>query len=78
MNPASERMLESFLNPNLPPALKAIAEPMYSLAKALAENLDSNVPAVAAEVAVGLHKLREAKDCFVIAAGILSKPKKEN
>lgn len=73
MNPASERMLNHFLNPNLSPALKDIAERLYNLGHDLAEELDSTDSGAGAEVTTGLRKLREAKDCFVLAKVILEK-----
>lgn len=71
MNPASERILHHFLNHNLPPDLKDIAERIYNLAHDLAVELDSNNPEAGAEVTVGLRKLREAKDNLVLAKVIL-------
>ena len=72
MNAASDRMLIYFLNENLPAELYSIAEMIYRVAETLAIRLDSDIPAAGAEVTTGLRKLREAKDCFVLAKVILN------
>lgn len=75
MNPASERILENFLNPNLPTPMYDIALAMYTMGLHLAAELDSDNHAAGAEVTTGLRKMREAKDCFVLAKVILERGK---
>jgi uncharacterized protein len=67
MNPASERLLVFFTYDHLPAHLQATSQPLCDLAWHLARTLDSEDPAVGAEVTTGLRKLLEAKDCFVRA-----------
>jgi hypothetical protein len=73
MNPESDRILDHFLNPNLPLPLYTIAGMLYTVAHELATQLDSDNHAASAEVTTGLRKLREAKDCFVLAKIIRDK-----
>lgn len=67
MNPASERMLTHFAADHLPPVLRHVSAPCGTLARAMADDLDSDDPIAAAEVTAGLRKMVEAKDCFVRA-----------
>lgn len=57
-------ILEFFTYEHLPPHLQEISKPFADLANSLAER-GSNHPQ---EVAAGLRKLLEAKDCAVRAA----------
>lgn len=61
-------ILEHFEFRHLPPALQKIAEPIRDLAYAQAlRGLDCR-PGRRAELAAGLRKLLEAKDCLVRSA----------
>lgn len=60
-----ERILAYFAYQHLPQGLQQVSKPICDIAHAYAELMqDSNDPD---EVAVGLRKLLEAKDCFVRA-----------
>jgi hypothetical protein len=56
-------ILAYFRYEHLPPRLQEISEPFSDLAHGMATQLPQS-----AEVAAGLRKLLEAKDCFVRAA----------
>ena len=58
-------VLSFFEYEHLPPVLKAISQPNAELAERMADLLSAS--ASPAEVAAGLRKLLEAKDCFVRA-----------
>ena len=64
MHPATADVLRFFAHDHLPEALRKIAKPVSDLAHAMAE--DANLSG--AQLTLGLHKLLEAKDCFVRAA----------
>lgn len=57
-------ILAFFAYEHLPPRLQEISKPIAELAMAVAQRETTN----AAEVAAGLRKLLEAKDCFVRGA----------
>ncbi|MCU0864186.1 MAG: hypothetical protein MUC36_10360 [Planctomycetes bacterium] len=61
--PASAPILQFFAYEHLPPHLQAVSKPIGDLAR----QLESQLPP-GAETSAGLHKLLEAKDCFVRAA----------
>lgn len=56
-------ILRFFKYEHLPPALQLISQPFHALAHQMAATGSGNP----AEVATGLRKLLEAKDCFVRA-----------
>ncbi len=58
-------ILQFFTHAHLPPRLQAISAPCAELAHAMADKLGAT--ANPAELAAGLRKLLEAKDCFVRA-----------
>jgi hypothetical protein len=62
MHPAVENLLRFFEYDHLPEQLQAISQPFHALAHDLAGRLDGP------ELAAGLRKLLEAKDCMVRAA----------
>ena len=73
MNAASERMLKHFHSAGLKDSLRTVSFAVFELAQEMALSLDSDIPDAGAEVTTGLRKLREAKDCFVLAKVILEK-----
>ena len=62
----SHRLLVFFEYGHLPPRLALISAPFYDLAHQMAGDLSSTDHP--AELAAGLRKLLEAKDCMVRAA----------
>jgi hypothetical protein len=58
-----ESVLKYFAYGHLPPRLQEISGPCHDLAQAMVANLPAG-----SELAEGLRKLLEAKDCFVRAA----------
>lgn len=60
-HPSTVEMLDTFRYEHLPPHLQEISKPICELAHSMAELLEG------AELTAGLRKLRESKDCFVIA-----------
>lgn len=61
-HPAVEHVLQFFSTEHLPEHLRGIAEECSALAKKMATDIEDNP-----ELAAGLRKLLEAKDCFVRA-----------
>jgi hypothetical protein len=59
MHPTTEAILKHFSFSHLPPHLQAVSQPICELAHKMAQDLDGP------ELAAGLRKLLEAKDCFV-------------
>ncbi len=63
-HPAVESLLQYFAYDHLPPSLAGVSKPLCDVAHAMADNTLLSGP----ELATGLRKLLEAKDCFVRAA----------
>lgn len=63
-HPSVTSLLQFFEYDHLPPSLAAVSEPLCHVAHVMAENTLLSGP----ELATGLRKLLEAKDCFVRAA----------
>lgn len=61
-HPAVVQLLRHFSYDHLPPRLQEVSRPFHALAHANADELDGP------ELAAGLRKLLEAKDCMVRAA----------
>ncbi|ALG06863.1 hypothetical protein [Kibdelosporangium phytohabitans] len=61
-HPATEHLRRTFAWEHLPPHLRAISRPCAELADQMIEALPDGP-----ELTAGLRKLREAKDCFVVA-----------
>ena len=68
MNAAVIRMLDHFAYAHLPAHLQVVSKACGETAINVATRLESDDAAVNEEVAAGLRKLLEAKDCFVRAA----------
>ncbi len=62
-HPSTQQIFRTFRYKHLPEHLQAISKPVHDLAEQMILTL-SDGP----ELTAGLRKLREAKDCFVVAA----------
>ena len=67
MHPSTEALLKFFEYEHLPPKLKIVSEPFYTLANNLVYRADELL-LDGPELTVALRKLLEAKDCAVRAA----------
>lgn len=61
-HPATVHLAKTFAYEHLPPHLLPISKAVHDLAAEMIEQLPDG-----AELSAGLRKLREAKDCFVLA-----------
>jgi hypothetical protein len=62
MHPSTEAILRYFAYLHLPVHLQEVSKPFFQLAHVMADDLEGP------ELAAGLRKLLEAKDCMVRAA----------